>query len=178
MIKVIDTEIKEVKIIEPQINKDERGYFFESYNEKEFHEKIGKINFIQDNESYSKEGILRGLHFQKNPFDQSKLIRVIKGEIQDVVVDIRKNSSTYLKHVSVILNNKNKRQLFVPKGFAHGFLVISKEAIVHYKVDNIYKSKYESGIIYNDPHLKIDWKKPSNEIILSQKDKILSSVNI
>jgi len=178
MIKVIDTEIKEVKIIEPQIHEDERGCFFESYNEKEFHEKIGKINFIQDNESYSKEGVLRGMHFQKNPFGQSKLIRVIKGEIQDVVVDIRKNSSTYLKHVSVILNKKNKKQLFVPKGFAHGFLVISKEAIVHYKVDNIYNPEYESGIIYNDSHLKIDWKKPSNEIFLSQKDKMLSSINI
>ena len=176
MIKVIDTEIKEVKIIEPQIFKDHRGCFFESYNEKEFHKKIGKINFIQDNESFSKKGTLRGLHFQKKPFEQSKLIRVIKGEIQDIAVDIRKNSSTYLKYISVILNEKNKKQLYIPRGFAHGFLVLSDHALITYKVDNFFNSNYDSGIIFNDQKININWEIDTSKIILSDKDKKLSEL--
>jgi len=171
MIKIINTEIEEVKIIEPKIFNDNRGYFFESYNQKEFHDKIGSIKFLQDNESFSNHGVLRGLHFQKAPFEQSKLVKVVIGEIQDVVVDIRKKSPTYLKHISVILNDKNKKQLFIPKGFAHGFLVLSKIAIVNYKVDNFYNSDYESGIMFDDPSLNINWKLNSSEIILSNKDK-------
>jgi len=176
MINIIDTKIKDVKIIEPQVYKDERGYFFESYNEKEFHNKIGKINFIQDNESFSKFGTLRGLHFQKNPYEQSKLVRVIKGEIQDVVVDIRIESLTYLKYLSIKLSEKNKKQIFIPKGFAHGFLVLSDEAIVSYKVDNFYNFKYESGIRYDDLKLKINWELGQNKIYLSKKDKKLDFI--
>ena len=176
MIRVIDTEIKEVKIIEPQIHEDERGCFFESYNEKEFHKKIGKINFVQDNESFSKFGTLRGLHFQKKPYEQSKLVRVIKGKIQDVAVDIRKKSPTYLKYISVFLSEQNKRQLFIPKGFAHAFLVLSDESIVSYKVDNFYNFKYESGIRYDDLRLKINWELGQNKINLSKKDKKLDFI--
>ena len=171
MINIIDTKIKDVKIIEPKIYNDSRGYFFESYNQKEFHKKIGKINFIQDNESKSSFGVLRGMHFQKKPYEQSKLVRVIKGEIQDVAVDIRKKSETYLKYVSVILNDKNKNQLFIPKGFAHGFLVLSDEAIINYKVDQIHNSEYDSGINYNSPNININWKLNKNKIKLSDKDK-------
>ena len=173
MINVIDTDIKEVKIIEPKIYNDDRGYFFESYNKNEFQKKVGNINFIQDNQSESSYGVLRGLHFQKPPFEQSKLVRVIKGEIQDVAVDIRAKSDTYLKHVSVILNDKNKRQLFIPKGFAHGFLVLSKNAIVCYKVDQLYNSKYQSGISYDNSKIDIKWKLKENNIILSDRDKKL-----
>ena len=171
MIKIIDTEIEEVKIIEPEILNDNRGCFFESYNQKEFHKKIGAINFLQDNESFSKYGVLRGLHFQKTPFEQSKLVKVTIGEIQDVVVDIRKESPTYLKHISVILNDKNKKQIFVPKGFAHGFLVLSEVAIVNYKVDNFYNADYESGLMFDNPNLNINWKLDTSEIILSNKDR-------
>jgi len=176
MINVIDTNIKEVKIIEPKIHNDNRGYFFESYNKNEFHKKIDNINFIQDNESESSYGVLRGLHFQKPPFEQSKLVRVIKGEIQDVAVDIRKKSNTYLKYVSVILNETNKRQLFIPKGFAHGFLVLSNQALVTYKVDNFFNSNYDSGIIFNDQKININWEIDVSKIILSDKDKKLSEL--
>ena len=173
MINVISTDIKEIKIIEPTIYADERGYFLESFNQDQFHNKIGKINFIQDNESKSSFGVLRGLHFQRSPFEQSKLIRVIKGEIQDVVVDIRKDSDTFLKHVSIILNEKNKRQIFIPKGFAHGFLVLSDEAVINYKVDNVYSLKSESGIAYDDVRLNIKWKLDSDKIKISKKDRAL-----
>ena len=176
MINIIDTNIKEVKIIEPKIHNDNRGCFFESYNKNEFQKKIGNINFIQDNESKSSYGVLRGLHFQKPPFEQSKLVRVIEGEIQDVVVDIRKKSNTYLKYVSVILNETNKRQLFIPKGFAHGFLVLSAHAIIAYKVDNFFNSNYDSGIIFNDPKININWQLPDSKIILSEKDKNLGFI--
>ena len=175
MIDVIDTNIKEVKIIEPKIYNDNRGYFFESYNKNEFQKKIGNINFIQDNESESNYGVLRGLHFQKPPFEQSKLVRVIKGEIQDVAVDIREKSNTYLQYVSVILNETNKRQLFIPKGFAHGFLVLSKEAIVNYKIDNLYNTDYESGVAYDDPNINIKWKFDKRKIILSDKDRLFKN---
>ena len=170
MISVVDTDIKDVKIIEPKIYSDERGYFLESYNQKEFYNKIGKINFVQDNESKSTFGILRGMHYQTPPFEQSKLVRVICGEIQDVAVDLRKNSPNYLKYVSVILSSKNKRQLFIPKGFAHGFLVLSKKAIVNYKVDNYYNIKSEKVIPFNDNTIKIKWSLNIKSIKLSKKD--------
>ncbi len=173
MIDIIKTDIEDVKIIQPKIYKDERGYFFESFNNKKFIKEFKNINFVQDNESKSKFGVLRGLHFQRSPYQQSKLVRVVEGEIQDVAVDMRKNSITYMKYVSVILNNQNKKQLFIPKGFAHGFLVLSKEAIVNYKVDNYYNSKYDSGLRYDDKKIGIKWLLQDNEIILSKKDKIL-----
>ena len=168
--KFISTDISGLVIIEPNVFEDSRGYFFESYNQK-FEEAIGKINFLQDNESKSSRGVLRGLHFQNNPYAQSKLVRCISGEILDVTVDIRKNSPTYGKHVSVILSGENKRQLFIPRGFAHGFLVISDTATFAYKVDNLYAPNYESGIMWNDKDLKINWGLEKSEVTLSQKDK-------
>ena len=149
MIKVVNTKIKDLKIIKTKVYNDNRGYFSESFNFNQFKQKIGNIQFIQDNESYSKRGVLRGLHYQKKPHEQSKLVRVIKGEIQDVVVDLRKKSQTYLNYQSFILNDKNKNQLFVPKGFAHGFLVLSEYAIVSYKVDNLYSPSDEVSIPFN-----------------------------
>jgi dTDP-4-dehydrorhamnose 3,5-epimerase len=173
MITIVDTNIEDVKIIEPKIYNDERGYFFESYNQKEFCNKIGKINFVQDNESKSTFGILRGMHYQAPPFEQSKLVRVICGEIQDIAVDLRKDSPDYLKYVSVILSSENKRQLFIPKGFAHGFLVLSKKAIVNYKVDNYYNNKSEKVIPFNDNAIKIKWSLNIKSIKLSKKDMAL-----
>ncbi|MBS9768829.1 MAG: dTDP-4-dehydrorhamnose 3,5-epimerase [Flavobacteriaceae bacterium] len=172
--KFIKTKIEDVIIIEPKVFGDERGCFFESFNQKEFEENIGEINFIQDNESKSKKGVLRGLHFQKPPFAQAKLVRCIKGKVLDVAVDIRKNSKTFGQHIAVELSEKNKKQLFIPRGFAHGFAVLSEEAIFAYKVDNIYKPDYESGIVWNDKDLNIDWKLNENELILSEKDKKLN----
>ena len=177
MISIVDTKIEDVKIIIPQIFSDNRGYFFESYNEDQFVQKIGKVNFIQDNESKSTFGVLRGLHYQDEPNCQSKLVRVIKGEIQDVAVDIRKESKTYLEYISVNLSSKNKKQLYIPKGFAHGFLVLSSEAIVCYKVDNYFNLKLDKGIRYNDPQININWKLSNNQIKLSDKDKLLPLVN-
>ncbi len=177
MISIVDTKIEDVKIIIPQIFSDNRGYFFESYNEEQFVQKIGKVNFIQDNESKSTFGVLRGLHYQDEPNCQSKLVRVIKGEIQDVAVDIRKESKTYLEYISVNLSSKNKKQLYIPKGFAHGFLVLSSEAIVCYKVDNYFNLKLDKGIRYNDPQININWKLSNNQIKLSDKDKLLPLVN-
>jgi dTDP-4-dehydrorhamnose 3,5-epimerase len=169
-----ETEISGVFIIEPQLFKDNRGYFFESFNQRKFNEGIGKeINFVQDNQSKSHYGVLRGLHFQSAPYEQSKLVKVLKGEVLDVAVDLRKDSSTYGKHISIILNEENNYQLFVPKGFAHGFLVLSPTADFFYKCDNFYAPSYDSGIIYNDPDLNIDWKIPKEEIIISEKDKNL-----
>ncbi len=168
-ITVINLPLKDAKIISPKIFKDERGYFFESYNEIEF-KKIGiKNKFIQDNHSKSRYGVLRGLHFQMKPYEQAKLIRCIKGKIYDVIVDLRKNSPTYGKYYTTILSSKNKKTLYVPRGFAHGFLVLSKEAEVIYKVDNIYSPDHENGIIWNDPFLKIPW--PIKNPILSYKDR-------
>ncbi len=171
--KFIKTKIEGVIIIEPKVFGDERGYFLESFNQKEFEENIGKINFIQDNESKSKRGVLRGLHFQKQPFEQAKLVRCIKGKVLDVAVDIRKNSKTYGQYIAVELSEENKRQVFIPRGFAHGFVVLSEEAIFVYKVDNIYKPDYESGIIWNDKDLNIDWQLNEKEVVLSEKDKKL-----
>lgn len=172
--KFINTKIADVIIIEPTVFSDKRGYFFESYNQKKFDEVVGKISFVQDNESKSSKGVLRGLHFQKPPFAQAKLVRCIKGRVIDVAVDIRKGSPTYGRHVSVELSEENKRQLFIPRGFAHGFAVLSNTAVFVYKVDNIYAPKYDSGIKYNDKDLNIDWILAYNEVQLSSKDGNLS----
>lgn len=169
--RFIKTSIPEVIIIEPKVFTDERGYFFESYNQKEFEENIGTINFVQDNESKSVFGALRGLHYQIPPFAQSKLVRVIQGRVMDVTVDIRKGSPTFGKWVSVELSAENKKQLFIPRGFAHGFVVLSKEAIFAYKVDNFYSGEHERGIIYNDPDFNIEWQADRHQILLSDRDR-------
>ncbi|WP_420552535.1 dTDP-4-dehydrorhamnose 3,5-epimerase [Tenacibaculum aiptasiae] len=169
------TEIPGVIIIKPTIFGDERGYFFESFNKKRIEKYVQNLNFIQDNESKSQKGVLRGLHFQKPPYSQSKLVRCIKGKILDVVVDLRKGSPTYGKHISEELSEENKKQLYIPKGFAHGFLVKSEEAIIVYKVDNYYAPDYDSGIKWNDIDLQIDWGVKEEEVILSEKDKKLKS---
>lgn len=173
----IQTELEGAYIIEPTVWGDSRGYFFESFKQEEFEKHIGPVDFIQDNESKSSYGVLRGLHLQKPPYTQAKLVRVISGEVLDVIVDVRTDSSTYGKHISVKLSDENKRQLFVPRGFAHGFVVLSNEAIFTYKVDNIYNRDSETGIIYDDHFLNINWELNKNEIYLSEKDKILQSFN-
>lgn len=158
-------------LIEPTIFGDERGYFFESFSQKEFQEKVCHTVFVQDNESKSKYGVLRGLHFQKPPFEQAKLVRVVRGKVLDVAVDIRRDSPTFGRHVSTVLSEENKRQLFIPRGFAHGFAVLSEEVIFQYKCDNYYAPPYEGAILWNDPQLNIDWKLPADAILLSEKDK-------
>lgn len=168
--EVIKTPIEGVVIIEPKVFGDERGYFFESFSQREFEEKVGKTVFVQDNESSSSYGVLRGLHYQLPPYTQAKLVRVVKGKVLDVVVDLRKNSATYGKHVAVELSGENKRQFFVPKGFAHGFVVLSEEVVFQYKCDNYYAPGHEGGIRFDDPSLGIDWKIPVEEMILSEKD--------
>ncbi|MCL2097762.1 MAG: dTDP-4-dehydrorhamnose 3,5-epimerase [Bacteroidales bacterium] len=167
-----ETKIKGVWLIDPKVHSDDRGYFMESYKQSAFEAHIGKINFIQDNESKSTFGVLRGLHYQLPPFAQSKLVRAIAGTVLDVVVDIRKKSPTFGQYVAVELSADNKRQLFVPQGMAHGFLVLSPEAVFAYKVDNIYAPQAERSILYNDPSIGIDWGIPAAQIILSEKDKI------
>jgi len=173
--KFIKTEIPEVIIIEPTLFGDDRGYFLESYNKEAFEENIGAVHFVQDNESKSSKGVLRGLHFQKPPYNQAKLVRCIEGSVMDVAVDIRKGSPTYGKHIAVELSGENKRQLFVPRGFAHGFAVLSETAVFAYKVDNRYAPEYDSGIRYDDKELNIDWSLTEEEVLLSEKDKNLSS---
>lgn len=168
--EVIKTEIDGVVIIEPRIFKDARGYFFESYSQREFDEKIGKIDFCQDNESMSSYGVMRGLHFQRPPFTQSKLVRCVKGRVLDVAVDIRKGSPTYGKHVAVELTEDNNRQFFVPRGFAHGFAVLSDVAVFQYKCDNFYHPEADGGISILDDSLGIDWRIPTDKAILSEKD--------
>lgn len=169
---VIKTEIEGVLIIEPKIFGDERGYFYESYNKECFAAETGlDIDFVQDNQSKSCYGVLRGLHFQKPPHAQSKLVRVVKGAVLDVAVDIRRGSPTFGKHVAVELTEENHRQFFIPRGFAHGFAVLSDEAIFQYKCDNLYAPDSEGSIIWNDPDLAIDWRVPADKIILSEKDK-------
>jgi len=168
--KFIKTKISGLIIIEPTVFEDERGYFLESYNENKFKKAIGKIAFVQDNESKSIKGVLRGLHFQKPPFEQAKLVRCIEGEVLDVALDIRKNSKTYGEHVAVLLSAENRRQLFLPRGFAHGFLVLSERATFTYKVDNIYAPDYDAGIRWNDKELNIEWGMEDKKIILSKKD--------
>lgn len=169
--KIIETAIEGVVIIEPRLFKDERGYFFESFSQREFEEKIRKISFVQDNESKSSYGVLRGLHFQKPPYAQSKLVRVIKGAVLDVAVDIRKGSPTFGKHVAVELTEENHLQLFIPRGFAHGFSILSQEVIFQYKCDNFYAPQSEGALAWDDSDLNINWRIPTNQIILSEKDK-------
>lgn len=166
----IKTEIEGVYVIEPKVFKDARGYFMEAWKQSEFETNIGKINFIQDNESKSSFGVLRGLHYQKGEYSQSKLVRVIKGRVLDVAVDIRKSSPTFGKHVMVELSEDNKRQFFIPRGFAHGFLVLSDEAIFTYKVDNPYVPQAEAGIRWNDPALAIEWPIDPAQVLTSEKD--------
>ena len=167
---VIKTAIEGVVIIEPKVFKDARGYFFESFSQREFEEKVRKINFVQDNESMSSYGVMRGLHFQAPPFTQSKLVRCVKGAVLDVAVDIRKGSPTYGKHVAVELTEDNHRQFFVPRGFAHGFAVLSETAVFQYKCDNFYHPEADGGINIQDESLGIDWRIPVGKAILSEKD--------
>lgn len=167
---VIKTDIEGVVIIEPRIFTDARGYFFESFSERDFCKEVREIKFVQDNESKSSYGVMRGLHFQRPPFTQSKLVRVIKGAVLDVAVDIRKGSPTYGKHVAVELTEDNHRQFFVPRGFAHGFAVLSDEAIFQYKCDNFYAPEADGGISILDKSLGIDWRIPTEKAILSEKD--------
>ena len=167
---IIKTDIEGVVIIEPRIFTDARGYFFESFSESDFCKEVREIKFVQDNESKSRYGVMRGLHFQRPPFTQSKLVRVIKGAVLDVAVDIRKGSPTYGKHVAVELNEDNHRQFFVPRGFAHGFAVLSDEAIFQYKCDNFYAPEADGGISILDDSLGIDWRIPMDKAILSEKD--------
>ena len=167
---VIKTAIEGVVIIEPRIFKDTRGYFFESFSQKEFDEKVYPVTFVQDNESMSSYGVMRGLHFQRPPYSQAKLVRCVKGAVLDVAVDIRKGSPTYGQHVSVELSEENHLQVFIPKGFAHGFSVLSGTAVFQYKCDEFYHPEAEGGISILDESLGIDWKIPANQAILSEKD--------
>lgn len=171
-----ETNFEGLFIIEPQIFEDSRGLFYESFNQRKFNEAAGhEVNFVQDNQSYSYHGVLRGLHFQRPPFEQAKLVRVLSGEVLDVAVDLRKNSKTYGKHLSLALSAENKLQMFIPRGFAHGFVVLSKTAEFFYKCDNYYSPGHDSGIIYNDMDLHIDWVLPKKDLVLSEKDKNLLS---
>lgn len=168
--EVIRTAIDGVLIIEPRIFKDDRGYFFESFSQREFDEKVGRINFVQDNESMSSYGVMRGLHFQRPPFTQSKLVRCVKGAVLDVAVDIRKGSPTYGQHVAVELTEENHRQFYVPRGFAHGFSVLSETAVFQYKCDEFYHPEADGGINILDDSIGIDWRIPADIAILSEKD--------
>ena len=167
---VIKTDIEGLYVIEPRVFADDRGYFFESYNQREFDEKVGPVRFVQDTESRSQYGVVRGLHFQKGEHAQAKLVRVVEGSVLDVAVDLRPGSPTYGKHFSVELTAENHRQFFIPRGFAHGFSVLSQVAVFQYKCDNLYCPESEGAIIWNDPDLAIDWRIPSSDIILSEKD--------
>ena len=172
--EVIKTAIDGVVIIEPKVFKDQRGYFFESFSQREFEAKVRKINFVQDNESMSSYGVMRGLHFQRPPYTQSKLVRCVRGKVLDVAVDIRKGSPTYGQHVAVELSEDNHRQFFVPRGFAHGFAVLSDTAVFQYKCDNFYAPQADGGISIKDESLGIDWKIPTGMVILSEKDTLHS----
>lgn len=168
--KIIPTKIEGVVIIEPRLFQDDRGYFFESYSEKDFNREVREIHFVQDNESKSSYGVMRGLHFQRPPFTQSKLVRCVKGAVLDVAVDIRKGSPTYGQHVAVELTEDNHRQFFIPRGFAHGFAVLSPEAVFQYKCDNFYHPEADGGISILGSSLGIDWRIPTDHAILSEKD--------
>lgn len=169
--KVIQTGIKDLVVIEPRVFEDDRGYFFESFNDRTFEKNFKKVHFVQDNEAKSTYGVLRGLHYQTGDYAQSKLVRMVEGRVLDVAVDIRKGSPTYGKWFSVELSAENKRQLFVPKGFAHGYIVLSSTAIFSYKCDNFYSKEHEAGLAYDDRSLDIDWKVPFTKIVLSEKDQ-------
>lgn len=169
--KFTEQKIKGVWVIEPKVFADDRGYFMESYKKALFEQHVGKVEFVQDNESKSTKGVLRGLHYQRGEHSQAKLVRALQGTVLDVVVDIRKSSPTFGQHVAVELSDENKKQLFVPRGFAHGFLVLSDTAVFSYKVDNLYSPEHDASILWNDETLNIDWGKHESELILSAKDK-------
>ena len=174
--KITRCHIKDLLILEPRVFEDERGYFFESFNLNKFKEATGlNPEFVQDNESKSTYGTLRGIHFQTAPFEQAKLVRAVSGKLLDVVVDLRKGSETFGQWYSEILSDENKKQLFVPRGFGHGFVVLSEMAIFSYKVDNFYSKEHDGGIIWDDGQINIDWQIPKDSVILSEKDKNLSS---
>jgi dTDP-4-dehydrorhamnose 3,5-epimerase len=176
--KFIETKLKGCFVLEPKIIKDERGYFMESFNENTFFEGVGqKIAFVQDNQSFSTKGVLRGLHYQTGDHAQAKLVRVLQGEVLDVAVDIRPNSPTFGQYESVLLTADNQKQFFIPRGFAHGFLVLSETATFFYKCDNFYNKDAEGGLIYNDPTINIDWNFPLEQLIISEKDQILPTLN-
>ena len=168
--KFVNTPIEGLVIIEPTVFEDDRGYFLESYNKKKFEEAIGKVSFVQDNESKSSKGVLRGLHFQKPPYAQAKLVRCIEGKVLDVAVDIREGSETFGQHVTIELTGENKKQVFIPRGFAHGFLVLSESAIFAYKVDNSYAPTHDDGIRWDDSLLNIQWGVNESEVLVSEKD--------
>ncbi len=174
---LVKTKLDGLVVLKPTVFKDNRGYFMESYNQKNINKLIGNVSFVQDNESESSRGVLRGLHFQKPPYTQAKLVRCLKGSVLDVVLDLRKGSKTYGIFETIILSEENKEQLFIPKGFAHGFVILSKSAIFSYKVDNYYNPDSESGVLWSDLDLNIDWKINKNEIIVSEKDKNLPTFN-
>ena len=174
--EVIKTDIEGVVIIEPRIFKDDRGYFYESFSQREFEEKVCRTTFVQDNQSKSSYGVVRGLHFQRPPYSQSKLVRCIKGAVLDVAVDIRKGSPTFGKYVAVELTEDNHRQFFVPRGFAHGFAVLSEEAVFQYKCDNFYNKESEGSVAWNDQELAIDWRIPVEKVLLSEKDKLSKTI--
>lgn len=169
--EVIQTAIPGVVIIEPRVFKDARGYFFESFSQRDFDAQVREVRFVQDNESKSSFGVLRGLHFQKPPHAQSKLVRVVKGAVLDVAVDVRRGSPTFGQHVAVELSAENHRQFFIPRGFAHGFVVLTDEVVFQYKCDNFYAPQYEGAIAWDDPDLGIDWRVPSEDVLLSDKDR-------
>lgn len=172
-----ETKLKGCFIIEPKIIRDERGYFMESFNEKTFQNGVGaNVHFVQDNQSYSSKGVLRGLHYQTGEHAQAKLVRVIQGQVLDVAVDLRPESETYGEYVSVLLSSENQKQFFVPRGFAHGFLVLSETATFFYKCDNFYNKESEGGLIYNDPSININWNFPSADLLISEKDRILPTL--
>ena len=174
---LVKTKLDGLIVLKPTVFKDNRGYFMESYNQKNINKLLGNVNFVQDNESESSRGVLRGLHFQMPPYTQAKLVRCLKGSVLDVVLDLRKDSKTYGIFETISLTEENKKQLFIPKGFAHGFVVISQSAIFSYKVDNYYNPESESGVLWCDLDLNIDWKINKNEIIVSEKDKNLPTFN-
>ncbi|MEZ4854343.1 dTDP-4-dehydrorhamnose 3,5-epimerase [Flavobacterium sp.] len=173
----LETKLKGCFILEPKIIKDERGYFMESFNEKTFSNGVGQtVHFVQDNQSYSSKGVLRGLHYQCGEHAQAKLVRVLQGEVLDVAVDIRPNSPTFGQYEAVLLSAENQKQFFVPRGFAHGFLVLSETATFFYKCDNFYNKESEGGIIFNDETIAIDWNFPTEKMIISEKDTVLPSL--
>lgn len=172
--KIEETHLKGCFVITPKVFEDDRGYFFESFNQHVFEKETGiNVNFVQDNQSMSAKNVLRGLHFQTGEYAQAKLVQVIKGKVLDVCVDIRKKSPTFGQHFSIILDDKNRKQLYIPRGFAHGFVALENNTIFSYKCDNFYKNKNEAGIIFNDKTLNIDWDISENELIISEKDKLL-----
>ena len=176
--KLTEMKLKGCFVLEPVIFKDPRGFFFESFNKRKFTEVVGQpIDFVQDNQSYSTKGVLRGIHFQKGEFAQAKLVRVLSGKVLDVAVDLREDSPTFRQYIAIELSAENKKQLFIPRGFGHGFIVLSNTAEFFYKCDNFYNSAAEGGIIFNDPDLNIDWKVPPKEIKISEKDLALPQLN-